>query len=216
MMSGRKARLLLVDDHPLFRRGLVATLRDDPELAIVAEVGSSAEACEVVRRGDIDGAVIDILMPAESGISLAGQLRDLLPTCWILALSVVDEPGLIADMLRAGATGYALKTEPVEAIVAAIHQVMHGVPYLPPTVSHDAIQRELARTADEPFARLTPREREVFELIIRGHSNAEIAALLYIAPRTVETHRQRITKKLSTRSVPELQRLAARYGGLGA
>lgn len=214
--GGWQARTLLVDDHPLFRHGLRAALATDPDILVVAEAGTSDEACRLARTLEIDGAVIDLLLPPASGISVAYALREARPRCWILGLSVVDEPGLIADMLRAGATGYALKTQPLEEIENAIHQVMLGLPYLPPTVSREAVEAQLARTGPTPLARLTRREREVFELMIRGYSNAEIATRLFISLRTAETHRQRITKKLSARAVSELQRLAARYGGLGA
>ncbi len=203
---------MLVDDHPLFRRGLRAALRKFPELVIIGEAGSSEEAQHLARTLELDGAIVDVLLPTTSGLCAGHGLRELHPACWILALSVGGAPGLIADMLRAGATGYALKTESPEAVATAIHQAMQGECYLPPTVSRDAIAAELARTGPPPLGRLSHREREVFELVIRGYSNAEIAAQLFIAQRTVETHRQRITKKLSARSLFELQRLAARYG----
>jgi DNA-binding NarL/FixJ family response regulator len=119
-------------------------------------------------------------------------------------------------MLRAGAAGYALKTQVATEIIEAIRHALAGIRYLPPQVSQDAVDSELARAQDGPLNRMTRREREVFELVIRGFSNDEIASRLYIARRTVETHRQRIIKKLSAHSVAEMQRLAARYGGLGA
>jgi DNA-binding NarL/FixJ family response regulator len=162
----------------------------------------------------IDVAVIDVLMPSVSGISLASQLRELQPRCKVLGLSVIDEPCLIADMLRAGAAGFALKTQPIEEIVDAIRTVLGGVRYLPPRVSHDAIERELATTTGRPLQRLTPREREVFELVIRGHSSDQIANRLFIARRTVETHRQRVMTKLSAHSIVEMLRVAALHGGL--
>jgi DNA-binding NarL/FixJ family response regulator len=206
---------LLVDDHPLFRRGLRAAMHRFPELDIVGEAGTSEEACQLARAIELDGAIVDVLLPSSSGICVAHHLRELHPTCWILGLSVVEECGLIADMLRAGATGYALKTESPEAIATAIRQAMQGVRYLPPSVSNEEVDAELARTEPPLVGRLSPRERDVLELVIRGYSNAEIAAKLFIAQRTVETHRLRITKKLSARSLRELQRLAVLYGGLG-
>lgn len=215
MVSVRKAQVLLVDDHPLFRQGLAVALRGESDLEIVGEAGDSQRAREICSQTEIDLAVIDVLMPSISGISVAGEFRDLHPRCKTLGLSVIDEPGLIADMLRAGACGFALKTQPIAEIIDAIHQVLGGVRYLPPTVSRDAIERELTGRPARPLERLTPREREVFELLIRGHSNDEIATHLFIARRTVETHRQRIVKKLSAHSIVQLQRLAARHGGLG-
>ena len=127
----------------------------------------------------------------------------------MLGLSAVDEPAVIADMLRAGARGFALKSQPMEEIVGALRQILDGARYLPPSIAHDAVDAELAETASRPLERMTLREREVFELVIRGLSNDEIATRLFISPRTAESHRHRIMKKLSGHSIPQLQRLAA-------
>jgi DNA-binding NarL/FixJ family response regulator len=211
----QRVRVGLVDDHPLFRQGLAAVLSRDPRIEVVGEASNAGEALELARRASLDVAVVDILMPTVSGISLTSELYELQPGCRVLGLSVIDEPGIIADMLRAHASGYALKTQPIPEIVDAIHQVLGGLRYLPPQVSTDQIEAELAGTPTQPFSRLTKREREVFELLIRGHSNDEIAVRLFIARRTVETHRQRVMNKLSAHSVVQMQRLAARHGGLG-
>lgn len=208
-------RVGLIDDHPVFRRGLASVLSREPNLEVVGEASNAQEAFELARQTQLHVAVVDLLMPTISGISLASELYELQPSCRVLALSVIDEPGIIADMLRARACGYALKTQPVEQIIDAIRHVVGGVRYLPPTVSSDQIETELAGTPSHPFSRLTRREREVFELLIRGNSNDEIAGRLFIARRTVETHRQRIMHKLSAHSVVQMQRLAARHGGLG-
>jgi two-component system uhpT operon response regulator UhpA len=208
-------KVAVVDDHPLFRQGLVVALRREPEFDVVAEAGSAKEALAQVEHTTIDVAVVDILMPAVSGITLASEIYERQPTCKVLGLSVIDEPGLIADMLRAHACGFALKTQPVAEIVDAIRQVVGGLRYLPPTVSRDQVAAELEGAPVRPLQRLTKREREVFELLIRGFSNDEIASQLFIARRTVETHRQRIMNKLSAHSIVQMQRLAARHGGLG-
>ncbi len=210
-----KVGVVLVDDHPLFRRGLAVALRAESKLEVVGEAGNADEMRELARTMSFDVAVVDLLMPSVSGIGITHELSEQRPQCRILGLSVIDEPGLIADMLRAGASGYALKTQPVEEIIDAIRCVAGGMRYLPQTVARSAIERELGAHSDAPLGRMTRREREIFELLIRGYTNAEISARLFISLRTVETHRQRITKKLSARSVFELQRLAARYGGLG-
>jgi DNA-binding NarL/FixJ family response regulator len=213
--AGTAGRVAVVDDHPLFRQGLVVALRSDTDFEIVGEAGSAQEALELVDRVQVDIAVVDILMPGVSGITLATELHERQPTCRVLGLSVIDEPGLIADMLRAHACGFALKTQPVAEIIEAIRQVLGGLRYLPPTVSRDAVEAELDREAMRPLQRLTKREREIFELLIRGYSNDDISTRLFIARRTVETHRQRIMNKLSAHSIVQMQRLAARYGGLG-
>jgi two-component system uhpT operon response regulator UhpA len=205
--------VLLVDDHPLFRAGLAQVLSYEPDLHVIAEVGSAAEAAEVARREPIDIAVLDVLMPTTSGISLASQILELRPNCRLLALSVLDEPVMIAAMLRSGACGYALKTQPPNEITEAIRTVLAGQRYLPPNVAREEV---LARVNNngEPLQRLTRREREIFDLLIRGHSNDDIGSRLFIARRTVETHRQRIMKKLATHSIVEMIRVAARQGAL--
>ncbi len=207
-------QILIVDDHPLFRAGLAHALRSEPDLRVLAEAAAPADVLAVARATAIDVAIVDVLMPGMSGISLAGELRELQPRCAILGLSVIDEPSLIADMLLAGASGFALKTQPIEDIIAAVRCVAGGVRYLPPRVSRDAIDRELASTTERPLRALTRREREVFELVIRGHSNDAIATRLSIARRTVETHRLRVAHKLSARSIAEMMRVAAVHGGL--
>jgi DNA-binding NarL/FixJ family response regulator len=211
----RQARIGLIDDHPLFRQGLATVLSSDANMVVAGEASNAHEALELARTTPLDVAVVDILMPGVSGISLTSELFEIQPSCRVLALSVIDEPCIVADMLRARACGYALKTQPVAQIVDAISQVLGGLRYLPPGVSADQIETQLAGTPNQPFSRLTKREREVFELLIRGHSNEEIATRLFIARRTVETHRQRVMNKLSAHSVIQMQRLAARHGGLG-
>jgi DNA-binding NarL/FixJ family response regulator len=208
-------RVLVVDDHPLVRQGLVLALQlSEGRATVVGEADSAAAALAMLAIHPVDVAVIDVMMPQISGISLAAEIATRHPSCRILGLSVIDEPGLIADMLRSSA-GYALKTQPVEEIVEAIHQVAAGNRYLPPSISKEAIDTELAGHGDRPMERLTKREREVFELLIRGHSNDEIATRLFIARRTVETHRQRIMNKLSVHSIVQMLRMAAKHGGLG-
>lgn len=209
------ATVMIVDDHPLFRQGLAVALRAEPDLDVVGEAGTATDALQLLREKPIDVAVLDIMMPGVSGITLAAEFHEINPDCVILGLSVIDDPGLIADMLRASAAGYALKTQPVGEIVQAIRDVLGGVRHLPPRVSRDAVQAELEGPGSRPLQRLTRREREIFELLIRGHSNDSIATKLFIARRTVETHRHRIMNKLSAHSIVQMQRLAARYGDLG-
>lgn len=210
----RKARIILVDDHPLFRQGLMVALGHESDLEVVADVGSAAEALELARSLELDVAVVDVLMPTTSGISLCSELYEQQPGCRVLGLSVIDDPGLIADMLRAHACGYASKTQEITEIVDAIRQILGGLRYLPPRVSRDAVDAEFQTTPTHPMQRLTRREREVFELLIRGNSNDEVATRLIISRRTVETHRQRIMHKLSAHSLAQMQRVAARHGGL--
>jgi DNA-binding NarL/FixJ family response regulator len=214
MAAVLKTQPLLVDDHPLFRAGLALAIDREPDLQVAAEVGNSAEACDVLRRMPIDIAVIDVLMPKTNGISLATELLEVRHEVKILALSVLDEPVMIAAMLRAGASGYALKTQPPSEIIAAIREVLTGQIYLPPRVSREAVLSLVNGKTERPLERLTRREREIFDLLIHGNTNEQIGSRLFISRRTVETHRQRIMKKLATHSIVDMIRLAAREGAL--
>lgn len=203
----------MVDDHPLFRQALATIIAGEPDFEIVASVGSAHEAS--VLAFEFDLALVDVLMPKISGFTLCHELTDLRHEHKILIISAVDDPGLIADLFRAGASGFALKSQEPAEILEAMRCVLGGVRYIAPTVSRAVVEAELAVPEVRPLVRLTRREREVFELLIRGNSNDEIASRLYISRRTVETHRQRVMNKLSAHSVVQMQRIAARLGGLG-
>jgi DNA-binding NarL/FixJ family response regulator len=206
----RRTHVLLVDDHPLFRRGLGALIRTAGDLEVVGEAGNLEEVRELASRLHIDVALVDVLLSAVGGIAITRELHQLQPSCRILGLSVVEEPSIIAEMLRAGANGFALKIEPPDQILEAVRQTVCGLRYLPKHIPPESVDSELGTSASSPEARLTKREREIFELMIRGYTNTEIGSLLYIARRTVETHRYRITKKLNARTIFEMQRVAAR------
>ena len=205
----------LVDDHPLFRQGLREVLAREHDLQLVGDVGSVPEANELAKQRKIDVMIVDLVMPPATGVECTAAIKQLQPTCRVLGLSALDEPTRIAQMLRAGADGYALKTQPPEEIVGAIRTVMDGMRYLPPSVSEDQILDLIGSEQAWPIDRLTQREREVFDLLVGGHSNDSVATTLAIARRTVETHRQHIMKKLKVRSLVELIRLAMKHGVTG-
>jgi two-component system, NarL family, invasion response regulator UvrY len=209
-----KYQVLLVDDHPLMRAGLSLLLSQETDLHVAASVACANDAFDVVKRCPIDIAIIDVLLPTMSGISLAAHLLELDPHIKVLALSAVDEPIMIATMLRAGAIGYALKSQSPGEIREALRTVLRGSRYLPPSIPEHSVGPLVESKAGHPFERLTPREREIFELLIRGRSNDEIGTRLFIARRTVETHRQRIMKKLAAHSIIDMIRAAARHGAL--
>ena len=213
MTPDHRTQVLLVDDHPLFRRGLGALIGAAPDLEVIGEAGTIEDVRAVAARSDIDVALVDVWMTAVGGINITRELHELKPECRILGLSVVEEPSIIAEMLRAGALGFALKIEPPDHLLDIVRQTAKGVRYLPDQVSHEKIEEELAMGTHVADARLTKREREILELLIRGYTNTEIGARLFIARRTVETHRYRITKKLNARTLCEMQRVAARYRG---
>lgn len=214
MVAVLKSQILVVDDHPLFRAGLALAIEHEPDLELIADVGSAAEAMEVVRARSIDLAILDVLMPRTNGVSLATDLLDLQPSLKVLALSVLDEPAMISAMMRAGASGYAIKTQTPQEILTAVRSVLEGHAYLPPQAPRDAILAMTRETPERPLERLTRREREIFNLLIHGNTNEQIGTQLFISRRTVETHRLRIMRKLAAPSLIAMIRVAAREGAL--
>lgn len=216
MVAVLKSQILVVDDHPLFRAGLALAIHSEPDLALTADLGGADDAIELVRRRPVDLAIVDVLMPNANGVSLATELLVLQPSIKILALSVLDEPAMISAMLRAGASGYALKTQSPEEILAAVRSVLEGRAYLPPHAPHESILAMSKSSPERPLERLTRREREIFNLLIHGNTNEQIGSRLFISRRTVETHRLRIMRKLAAPSLIAMIRVAAREGALSA
>ncbi len=206
-------RVLVVDDHPLLRAGLASVLSTERDLRVVAEVDSAERAMEVVASTPIDLAIVDIVLPRGDGIQVTRALRAHGSGPRVLGLSVLDEPVRVVEMLRAGATGFAHKTQPAPELLEAMRTTLAGIRYLCPALRGE-LEELLASETKLPLELLTAREREVFVLLVRGLSNEAAGRQLAIAPRTVETHRQRVMKKLQAHSVAELVRLAARWGAL--
>jgi DNA-binding NarL/FixJ family response regulator len=210
-----RTRILLADDHTVVRHGLRMILDAAPDLRVVAEAGDGVQAVELGLREDIDLAVLDVAMPRRTGLSAARELTRRRRELKVLMLSVHDINQYFFEALKAGASGYVLKTVADRDLVQACRAVMRGEPFLyPPTVR--ALMREyLDRAADGEAVRedpLTPREREVVKLVAEAYSTDEIAQLLIISPRTVERHRENILSKLRLRDRVELTRYAIRHG----
>lgn len=210
-MTVDPARLLLVDDHPLFRAGLRELLDHDGRFVVFGEAGTTSAAIAIAKATSFDGALVDVVVPEDGGPSFVHALHASQPACKILALSMLDEPIRVAQMIRAGATGYALKTDPLDSITAGLTEVLRGARYLSPGLACAEVKALLAAEY-LPLEQLTAREREVFDLLIRGDTSAEIAVHLAIARTTIETHRRNIMRKLAAESVVDLVRVAIRHG----
>ena len=206
-----RIRLAIVDDHPLLRQGLRWSFAQEPDLVVVAEACDAAEAARLFSMTAIDVAVIDFGLPGPNGVAVARELLRRQPECKILALSMVTRVGRVVEFLRAGARGFALKSQSAAELVEAVRTVARGGCYLAPQLPAAEIGTMLLGEAHDPLASLSSREREIFDLIVRGHTNADIGTSLYIALRTVETHRQNIMRKLGMGSAVELVRFAAAH-----
>ena len=207
-----KTRILLADDHTVVRRGLRMVLDAEPDLMVVAEAANGVQAVERGLRPDVDLAVLDVAMPLRTGLHAARELARHRPELRILMLSMHDVEDYCFQALKAGASGYVLKTVADQELVQACRAVMHGEPFLsPPTVR--ALMRAYLDDPSTPGKPpLTTREQEVVKLIAEAHTTVQIASLLTISPRTVERHRENILAKLGMRDRVELTRWAIRHG----
>ena len=214
-MEPGKTRILLADDHALVRRGLRLILDSEPDLLVVAEAGDGAEAVERTRTGDVDLAILDIAMPRMTGLQAAREMSRLAPGVRILMLSMYDNEQYLFEALKAGASGYVLKSVADRDLVEACRAAMRGEPFLYPGAITALITDYLQRYRQGeriPDHILTPREEEIVKLIAEGHSSQQIADILVISVKTVDRHRANILQKLGMRDRLELTRFAIRAG----
>jgi DNA-binding NarL/FixJ family response regulator len=206
-----RTRILLADDHAMVRRGLRMVLEAQPDLEVVAEAGDGVEAVSAGLRDDVDLAVLDVSMPRLTGLQAAAELARRRPGLRMLMLSMHDSEQYLYEALKAGASGYVLKSGADRDLVEACRAAMRGEPFLYPAAVSRLI-RDLLTRAEEPADPLTPRELQVVKLIAEAHTSEQIAELLTISPRTVERHRENILRKLGMRDRVELTRYAIRRG----
>jgi DNA-binding NarL/FixJ family response regulator len=208
-------RVLLADDHAVVRSGLKMVLDAQPDIEVVAEAGDGAEAVQKALSDDIDLAILDVAMPRMTGLQAAVELHRRRPNLRLLILSSYDNERYFFEALKAGASGYVLKSAANRDLVEAIRASMRGEPFLYPAAVTALIRDYLERarhgeaTPEDP---LTPREQEVVKLIAEGHTSEEIAETLVISRKTVERHRANILEKLGMRNRVELTRYAIRRG----
>ena len=211
--AARRARILIVDDHPVFRLGLARMLDGEEGLAVCGEARSTEEAFESVDELAPDLVVVDVSLPGASGLELVKGLRERRPELPALVLSMHDEALFAGRSIRAGACGYVNKQEPVEEMIAAVRTVLAGDTYLSPRMRArlEARGRRGGREMEAPVESLSDRELEVFGLIGEGLGTREIAERLGIAVKTVETYREHVKNKLGLESAPELARRAVAW-----
>jgi DNA-binding NarL/FixJ family response regulator len=207
-------RILIADDHAIVRSGLKRVLDAKPDMEVVAEAEDGAEAVERALKDDVHLAILDVSMPRMTGIQAAAELHKRKPDLKILMLSMHDSEQFLFEALKAGASGYVLKSGADTDIVDAVRAAMRGNSHLYPsavtTLVRDYVER--GGRGEEQFDVLTPRELEVLKLIAEANTSKEIADKLFISIKTVDRHRQNILDKLGMRDRVELTRYAIRRG----
>ena len=211
-----KARILLVDDHPMLRRGVAELINGEAIYEVCGEVGTLAEAYAAVTKLKPEMVIIDISLDGNNGVELMKELTYRWPQLPLLAFSMHDEQIYAERALRAGAKGYVMKQHPPEALLEAIKSVLKGKVYLSPQMSDRLLGKLVgAGTSDKPvqspIEKLSDRELEVLQLIGKGQTTAQIADKLCLSVKTIETYREHLKQKLSLKSGPELVRYAIEW-----
>lgn len=214
----RRIRLLLADDHTLVRAGIRALLETVDGVEVVAEAGDGRTALELIEKHHPDVALLDISMPGLNGLEVMRRVAGLSPRTRLIVLSMYADAIYVRQALAAGAAGYLLKGGSVMELPLALEAVMKGDTYLTAKISAQVVEGFLQgdKASGDPLAALTPRQREILQLLAEGRSNREIAQLLELSVKTVETHRARLMNALDIRDLPGLIRFAIRHGLISA
>ncbi len=207
--------IILADDHQVVRKGLKALLSAEQDFNIVGEAGDGLETVKLVEQLQPDVLILDLMMAGINGLEVTRQLNKKNPRTGIVILSMHSNEAYVLEALRSGARAYILKESPPEELVRAIREVSSGRRYLSSPLTERAIEAYTQRTEVkpmDPYEQLTTREREILQLTAQGRTNAEIAARLYISPRTVETHRTNLMRKLELHNHAQLIQFAIQHG----
>jgi two-component system response regulator NreC len=207
--------IVLADDHPIVRRGLRTLLEAETDFQVVGEAGDGIEAVRLTERLKPDVVVVDLMMPGMTGLEVTRQVASRVPRTQIIVLSMYDSDAYVREAVRGGAGGYVLKEASPSDLVSAVRAVAGGQRYLSPTLSQRAVEAYVERAqaaGPTPHETLSNREREVLKLAAEGHTSPEIAERLNLSPRTVETHRASLLRKLGLRGQTDLIRYAIRQG----
>jgi DNA-binding NarL/FixJ family response regulator len=206
--------IVIVDDHPLFRKGLGELIQSESNFAVCGEADNASEAMDLIRKLAPDLAIVDLSLPGANGIELIKNIRAEFSKLPILVLSMHDESLYALRSLRAGADGYVMKHEAMANVIQAIREVFNGRPYLSPAMAAQVITKFAHRESEDEtdaVERLSDRELEILELIGKGKDVREIAKLLHLSPKTVETHRSHIKDKLDLKNSREVARFALQW-----
>jgi len=205
-------RILVADDHGIVRAGIKLLLENQPDLSVIAEAADGIEAIEQALASHPDLCILDVGMPRMTGLQAARGIRAHLPNVRVLMLSMHDDERYLFEALKAGASGYVLKREADQDLVGAVRAVGRGEAFLTNAAERSIIREWMADDSAGPVIPLTPREEEVVKLIAEAHTNAQIAEILHLSEKTVESHRANVLRKLGMRDRVELVRYAIRRG----
>jgi DNA-binding NarL/FixJ family response regulator len=205
-------RILVADDHGIVRTGIRLLLERQAGMAVVAEASDGPEAVAMALSQRPDLCILDVSMPRLTGLQAAREIRAQLPGARVLILSMHDDERYLFEALKAGASGYVLKREADQDLVEAVHAVVRGEAFLTNAAQRSIIREWMADGSSGPAVPLTPREEEVVKLIAEAHTNAQIAEILHLAEKTIESHRANVLRKLGMRDRVELVRYAIRRG----
>jgi DNA-binding NarL/FixJ family response regulator len=209
-------KILLADDHNVLRKGLRRILEEQPDLEVVGEASDGRQAVSLAQSLKPDIVVMDIAMPLMNGLEATRQILQRNSSLNVLILSMYSDENYVVQVLRAGARGYLLKDTAEEDLITAVRTVAKGQPFFSPKIAKlllgDSMQRIRHEGVTDSYELLTPREREVLQLIAEGKSNKEVAAALFVSPTTIETHRARIMDKLDLHSTADIVLYAVRKG----
>jgi len=209
-------KIAVADDHGIIRQGLRLLLEKQPDVKVVGEAEDGREIIELVREKSPDIVIMDITMPNLNGVDAARLIREEMPDVKIIALSIHSNRRFVADMLRAGASGYVLKECLFEELIQAINTVSTGSIYLSPRIAGVVVDDYVGQMSKGPKSRrktgLSSRDREVLQLLAEGNATKEIALKLHASIKTIEANRRRIMEKLDMHSVAELTKYAIREG----
>jgi DNA-binding NarL/FixJ family response regulator len=208
-------RILIAEDHLMVRSGIRALLEKSGELHVLGEASNGQEAVELVEKLKPDVLIMDIMMPRMNGIQAAENIRKLRVHTYILLLSMYADEGLVYQALQSGVKGYVLKSSVSDELLWAVQAVAKGKTYLSSQISdivvESAVHPRPAAPDHDPISNLSPREKEILQLIAEEHTSSEIATLLFISEKTVEKHRASLLEKLNVRNLAGLVRLAVKY-----
>ena len=210
--SPRNVRVMIADDHEIVRRGIRSLLESESGYEVVAEARTGREAVRKAKQLEPDIAIIDVSMPDLNGLEATDQIRRLTPRTKIIILTMHDAESVVNDILLSGALGYVLKADASNELLSALQAVRNGKPFFPGTVGAMLLEGYRAQRDRVVAERrvLTPREREIVQLLAEGKTNKEVATALGITVKTAETHRSNIFRKLDLHSIPQLVRYAIR------